>query len=68
MAEYKVSKRYANSLLQTSIDANNLEAASEDIELIVNTLKRNHKLQLMLENPVVKRALKLSILNEIFQE
>jgi F-type H+-transporting ATPase subunit delta len=68
MAEYKVSKRYANSLLQTSIDANNLEAASEDIELIVNTLKQNHKLQLMLENPVVKSALKLSILNEVFQD
>ncbi len=67
MAEYKVSKRYAGSLLQTSIDAKNLEETSKDIELIVNTLRQNHKLQLMLENPVVKPPLKLSILNEIFQ-
>ncbi len=40
---------------------------SKDIELIVNTLKQNHQLQLMLDNPVIKPAIKLSILNEIFQ-
>jgi F-type H+-transporting ATPase subunit delta len=67
MAEYKVSNRYAGSLLQTSIDAKNLEQTSKDIELIVNALRENHKLQLMLSNPVIKPALKLSILNEIFK-
>ena len=67
MSVYQVSNRYAGSLLQTSIDAKNLEEASKDIELIVNTLKENHKLQLVLANPVVKPAVKLSILNEIFQ-
>ena len=54
-------------MLQTSIDAKNLEETSKDMELIVNALRENHKLQLMLFNPVIKPALKLSILNEIFQ-
>ena len=67
MSQYQVLNRYAGSLLQTSIDAKNLEETSKDIELIVNTLKENHKLQLILENPIVKPAVKLSILNEIFQ-
>ncbi len=67
MSVYQVSNRYAGSLLQTSIDAKNLEETSKDIELIFNTLKENHRLQLVLENPVIKPALKLSILNEIFQ-
>jgi len=67
MSEYQVSNRYAGSLLQTTIDAKNLEETSKDIELIVNVLSENHKLQSMLSNPVIKPALKLSILNEIFQ-
>ncbi len=68
MADYQILNRYADSLLQTSIDAKNLDETSKDIELIVNTVKQNHQLKLVLENPIIKPAVKLSILNEIFQD
>ena len=66
MADFRILHRYATSLLETSLEKNNLEAVSSDIELVVKTLEQNRQLQLMLESPVVKSETKLSILKEIF--
>jgi F-type H+-transporting ATPase subunit delta len=68
MSDFKVSHRYATSLLQSAVEKKNLEAVSADIQLIVNILDQNRQLQLMLENPVIRPELKLSVLKEIFEK
>ncbi len=67
MINYKVSYRYASSLLKMAKDKNILEKIAIDVELIKNVLKENIALRKMLENPVIKPHIKTSILEEIFK-
>jgi F-type H+-transporting ATPase subunit delta len=67
MTDYKVSYRYASSLLETAEEKNILDNTAKSIQLIKDTLKENSNLQRILENPVVKPYVKISILEEIFK-
>jgi F-type H+-transporting ATPase subunit delta len=67
MIDYKVSYRYASSLLKMAVDKNILEKTAVDAELIRNVLKENAALRRMLENPVIRPHIKTSILEEIFK-
>ncbi len=67
MAEYKVSKRYATSLLDLAVEKNMLEIISSDIELILSAMEKSRELARALENPVIKPEVKISILDEIFK-
>ncbi len=67
MSEYKVSRRYATSLLESAIEKNMLNSIARDIELVVSTLDANRQLILALSNPVIKSNLKLKVLEEIFK-
>ena len=66
MADFRILHRYAMSLLETAIEKNNLDVVASDIKLLVETLAQNRQLQLMLDSPVVKPEIKLSVLKEIF--
>lgn len=66
MADFRVLHRYATSLLETSIEKNNLDVVSSDISLLVDSLEKSRELQLMLESPVIRPEKKLNILKEIF--
>ena len=68
MTDFKVSHRYATSLLEDSVEKNKLEAITADMILLSKTLKDNIKLQLALESPVIKPGVKSSILKEIFKD
>ncbi len=68
MTDFKVSHRYATSLLEDSVEKNKLEAITADMILLSNTLKDNPKLQSALESPVIKPEVKSSILKEIFKD
>lgn len=65
--DYKVSMRYASSLLDSAIERKNLDTIFNDMELISSTIEGSNQLQLVLQNPVVKSKVKSSILNELFQ-
>ncbi|MHB8338571.1 MAG: ATP synthase F1 subunit delta [Ignavibacteriaceae bacterium] len=67
MSEYKVSVRYATSLLDTAIEKNIVETVSRDVELIHSAIDSSRQLQSALSNPVVKPNVKLSVLEEIFK-
>ncbi len=62
MTDFKVSHRYATSLLEDSVEKNKLEVITADMILLSNTLKDNTKLQLALESPVRKPGVNSSIL------
>ena len=66
MADFRVLHRYAVSLLETAIEKKNLDVITIDMQLLVDTLRKNKKLELMLESPVIRPELKLKILKEIF--
>lgn len=68
MTDFKVSHRYASSLLEDSVEKNNLAAITKDMTILLNTLKKNNRLQLALESPVIKPEVKSSILNEVFKD
>ncbi len=67
MADYKVSMRYAASLLDLAVEKNMLEIISSDIDLILSAMKKSRELGKALENPVIKPETKVSILDEIFK-
>jgi F-type H+-transporting ATPase subunit delta len=65
---FKASHRYALSLLESSIEKKNLEKIFNDMQLIVNTLKKSKDLQVMLQSPVIRPELKEKVMTEIFQK
>lgn len=67
MADVKVSLRYANSFLQSSIDKKNLASSIADTNFILDTLTKNPQLKRVLESPIVKANIKVSVFNEIFK-
>ncbi len=67
MSEQKVSIRYCNSLLDTAIEKNILDAVYSDMGLISASLESSRQLSMMLLNPVIKSNVKLSVLESIFK-
>lgn len=67
MSEFKVSHRYAVSLLESAVEKKMLDSISKDIELIVSTLDANQQLGRVLASPVVRPNVKLAVLDEIFK-
>lgn len=68
MADFRILHRYATSLLESSLEKNNLDVVTADMNLIVQALEQSKQLQRMLESPVVKSELKLKIMREIFDK
>ena len=66
MSVFKVASRYAKSLIDLSIEHNNLDAVKQDMDGIVAVIKSNTELQAVLNNPIVKTDKKLGILEALF--
>ena len=67
MSEYKVSKRYAVSLLESASEKKLVDAIYSDMQLIASTLEANKELIRILSSPIIKPNIKLTILEEIFK-
>lgn len=68
MSNYKVSIRYSSSLLDNAIDKKLLEAVTADVEFILQVFNSSKQLVSVMNSPVIKNQLKISIINEIFKE
>ncbi len=66
MSELRVTSRYAKSLIDLSIEQNNLEGVNTDVSLFMDTLKASSELQAVLRNPIIPLDKKTKILHEIF--
>ncbi|MCL6098891.1 MAG: ATP synthase F1 subunit delta [Bacteroidetes bacterium] len=66
MSVYRVSYRYANSLVQLAEEKNIFEKVSGDGDLIYNTLNDSKELRTVLKSPVIKPAIKKELLEAIF--
>lgn len=68
MQNSKVSFRYANSLLENSVEKKNLETVSEDIEFVNKVLNSSKELKHMLQSPVIKPQIKSTVLSQVFEK
>lgn len=68
MSVYRVSYRYANSLIQLAQEKNIFEKVSADGDLIYNTLNESKELRAILKSPVIKPVVKKELLEKIFAE
>jgi F-type H+-transporting ATPase subunit delta len=66
MIETRVSFRYAKSLLDLSLEKGQLEQVREDMQLVLDTIRDNHELSLMLKSPIIKTDKKNEVLKAIF--
>jgi F-type H+-transporting ATPase subunit delta len=62
----KASTRYAKSLLELAVERNELEAISEDMKLMENTVDGSRDLVLFLRSPIISKSQKLNVLKEVF--
>ena len=68
MSVYRISYRYANSLLQIAEEKKILNKISDDAELVFNTLNASKEFRLILKSPVVKPGDKKNVLTKIFEK
>jgi F-type H+-transporting ATPase subunit delta len=66
MSEYRVSARYAKSLLDLSIEQNNLDAVFSDMKNFATILRANKDLHNMLCSPIINGDKKMAVLNNVF--
>jgi F-type H+-transporting ATPase subunit delta len=66
MQESRVSNRYAKSLLDLALERGQLEPVNEDMRLVLETIRANRDLSILLRSPVVKTDKKQEILKAIF--
>lgn len=66
MTESRVSHRYAKSLLDLALEKGQLEQVSEDMRVVLRTIRDSHDLSVLLRSPVVKTDKKQTILKAIF--
>jgi len=67
MSDYKISRSYAVSLLESAGEKKLLDAVYGDMQMIASTLKSSRDLARALSSPVIRPNVKLAILEEIFK-
>jgi F-type H+-transporting ATPase subunit delta len=65
MSENKIATRYAKSLLSIAKENSVLELVKDDIESILVAINQNRDLSNLLNSPIIKTEIKLTILKKI---
>lgn len=68
MSEFRVAARYAKSVFDLVIELNKTEKIYKDMHLIGLVCSENRNLVNLLNNPIIKQDVKLSILTKIFKK
>lgn len=68
MSVYRVSYRYANSLMQLAEEKNLYSKIAKDAELIFSALSGSKELRTVLKSPIIKSAEKKNLLSQIFEK
>ncbi|WP_069132436.1 ATP synthase F1 subunit delta [Rhodohalobacter halophilus] len=62
----KAAGRYASALLKTALEKDILDTVYGDMLLLQETIDNSRDLQLFLKSPLIKKAVKISAMDEIF--
>lgn len=66
MAEHRVAKRYAKSLIDLAVAQDQLEAIRKDVLRILLTLDVSRELLVMYQSPIINSGKKASITTDVF--
>jgi F-type H+-transporting ATPase subunit delta len=64
----RAALRYAKATLDLAKEKGSADKVNKDMILIQSTIEENHDLKVMLKSPIIKQALKKSILTKIFED
>ena len=67
MSEYRVSSRYAKSLITLAQEQGILEEVRQDILLFIDVCRKNRDFVMMLKNPVISNDKKNGIIQALFE-
>ncbi|MGC1243087.1 MAG: ATP synthase F1 subunit delta [Chryseosolibacter sp.] len=67
MADSRAASRYVKSLLSLAVQQNVLEEVHRDMLYFSEVASKSRPLVLLLQNPIIKHHIKLSVLKKIFQ-
>lgn len=67
MAESRAASRYVKSLLGLAVDQKALEEVHRDMLFFSETVAKSRPLVVLLQNPIIKHHIKLTVLKKIFQ-
>jgi len=67
MKNVKLANRYAKALYEFAIEKKSLETVYQDVLLILNILKANKELHLVLESPVIPNSKKSKVFAAVFE-
>ncbi len=68
MSVYRVSYRYANSLMQLALEKGIFNKIAKDAELLFTTFSFSKELRLVLKSPLIKKSDKKNLLSKIFKK
>jgi F-type H+-transporting ATPase subunit delta len=68
MVSSKVAHRYALSLLEIALEKDILDNIYTDVRLLIETFDKSDELIRAIDSPVIKPAVKISILDELFSQ
>jgi F-type H+-transporting ATPase subunit delta len=63
----KAAGRYARAILEIAVESDSLEKEKQDMELLNQTIESSRELKLFLQSPLIKKAIKINALKEIFE-
>lgn len=67
MSAYKLSYRYAKSIIDLAVENHKLDAVYADVQLLNSAVKANKELAIMLKSPIIPGPKKLDVLEAIFK-
>lgn len=67
MAETKVAKRYAKSLIDFAIEQNVVDQVYKDMVSVLNTIRSNRELSLFLKSPIIHADKKDNVIRSVFE-
>jgi F-type H+-transporting ATPase subunit delta len=66
MSAFRLSTRYAKSLIELALERNQLEEVNNDMKYLQEVIKQSRDFRLLLKSPVVNVELKNKIFEELF--
>ncbi len=66
--ELRVSRRYSLALYNASVKAQMLETVISDAYVVLDILKKSHRLKLFFTSPVISPKVKTKVVAEVFQK
>jgi len=63
----RISRRYSNAMYDEAKSIGEVDKLSEDVDMVLKTIRSNRDLELFFESPIIDKVKKTSVVKEIFE-